>query len=199
MSGKGFSISLVMAMTIFGFAKAEAQQFASLGAAAAPPIGWVQFCQDQPKECENNRLAPTSIKLNETNWRQIVQINANVNAQITPVTDQDHWGLPEHWDYPTDGRGDCEDYVLEKRRRLVEAGFPINALLVTVVRDLKGEGHAVLTIKTDRGDFILDNQVGRIVSWLETGYRFIKRQSDENTNRWVSLGGIDTRTVAASR
>ena len=40
----------------------------------------------------------------------------------------------------------------------MQAGWPRQALLITVVRDKKGDGHAVLTVKTDKGEFILDNQ-----------------------------------------
>src|SRR5579859_1042130 len=87
-----------------------------------------------------------------------------------------------------DGYGDCEDYVLLKRKMLIDAGWPREALLITVVRDKKGEGHAVLTVKTDKGEFILDNQNENVVAWTETGYRFVKRQSQSDPNVWVSLG-----------
>ena len=72
----------------------------------------------------------------------------------------EHWGVVERWNYPDDGYGDCEDYVLLKRKLLMQAGWPREALLITVVRDKKGDGHAVLTVKTDRGEYILDNQTG---------------------------------------
>jgi len=191
-------------MTVFGVAllaggQAQAQQTGSIGASTSPPIGFVQFCRENPEDCENRQRAKTAIPLNEASWRAIVKVNADVNREIVAVTDQDHWGVPEHWGYPEDGKGDCEDFVLEKRRRLVKAGFPMQTLLITVVRDQKGDGHAVLTVKTDRGDFVLDNQVGKILAWKDTGYRFIKRQSDENPVRWVSLGGLDTGNVASSR
>lgn len=199
MKNRFITIILLMASATIINARASAQQVAAIGAATSPPIGWVQFCQDNPAECTNRNGQAATITLNETSWRKIVKVNADVNREVFAITDQEHWGVPELWSYPTDGKGDCEDYVLEKRRRLAQAGFPINALLITVVRDLKGDGHAVLIVKTDRGDFSLDNQVANIVSWRETGYRFIKRQSDENPMRWVSLGGIDTRTVAAQR
>ena len=65
------------------------------------------------------------------------------------MTDLEHWGVVERWNYPDDGYGDCEDYVLLKRRMLMQAGWPREALLITVVRDKKGDGHAVLTVKTD--------------------------------------------------
>jgi predicted transglutaminase-like cysteine proteinase len=174
-----------------------AQAQSAIGAATSPPIGWVQFCNEHPEDCANRALTATTVQLSEANWRRIVKINADVNREIQPMTDQEQWGTPEQWSYPTTGKGDCEDYVLEKRRRLAKAGFPLNTLLITVVRDHKGDGHAVLTIKTDRGDFVLDNQQAKILAWRETGYRFVKRQSDENPMRWVSLGGIDTRAVAS--
>ena len=72
--------------------------------------------------------------------------------------------------------------MLLKRRMLMEAGWPREALLITVVRDKKGEGHAVLTVKTDKGEFILDNQEEDILLWSETGYRFVKRQSQSDPN-----------------
>lgn len=180
----------------------NAQQTGSVSGVGAPtsaPLGYVQFCRDYPEDCTSKTYQPTTISLNEGNWRQIVKINAEVNNAIKPVTDMEHWGTPERWDYAEDGKGDCEDYVLEKRRRLMRAGFPVQSLLITVVRDHKGEGHAVLTVKTDRGDFVLDNQAGKILAWQETGYRFIKRQADDNPTHWVSLGGVDTRNVASAK
>ena len=91
-------------------------------------------------------------------WSDLVKVNDWVNETIKPLTDLEHWGVVERWNYPDDGYGDCEDYVLLKRRMLMQAGWPREALLITVVRDKKGDGHAVLTVKTDRGEFVLDNQ-----------------------------------------
>jgi predicted transglutaminase-like cysteine proteinase len=189
----------VIAAGLLAGTPVKAQVTGSIGNAASPPIGFVQFCRDMPDECVNRSHPRTSITLNEASWRKIVRVNADVNREVVAVTDQDHWGVPELWSFPSDGKGDCEDYVLEKRKRLEKAGFPIQTLLITVVRDRKGDGHAVLTVKTDRGDFVLDNQEGKILAWRDTGYRFIKRQSDENPMRWVSLGGIETRNVATTR
>ena len=69
----------------------------------------------------------------------------------------------------------------------IQSGWPREALLVTVVRDKKYEGHAVLTVTTDKGDYVLDNQNEDILLWSKTGYRFVKRQSQSNPNVWVSL------------
>ena len=72
-------------------------------------------------------------------------------------------------------------------------GWPREALLITVVRDKNGDGHAILTVKTDKGEYILDNQTDSIMLWSDTGYRFVKRQSQSDPNVWISLG--DPRSV----
>jgi predicted transglutaminase-like cysteine proteinase len=164
---------------------------------ATPPIGWIQFCNDEPQDCSVPTMRTANADLDEKRWRDLLAINARVNREVESVTDMDHWGVAERWSYPTDGKGDCEDYALEKRKRLIAAGFPRQSLLMTVVRDKKGDGHAVLMVRTDRGDFILDNVEQKVKLWSDTGYRFIKRQSQENPNRWVSLGNVDTGIVTA--
>ena len=114
-----------------------------------------------------------------------------VNAAIEPMTNLAHWGtMLDHWDYPVDGKGDCKVYALYKRKLLVEAGFPRQALLMTVVKDLEGEGHAILTVKTDRGEFVLDNLNDDIRSWDATGYTYLKRQAQDDPNMWLDLGGV---------
>jgi predicted transglutaminase-like cysteine proteinase len=190
-------------IAMFGAPSAAATEravYVSIGGQARPPIGWVEFCNEHAKECATTASEPRDVVLTSKVWKDLVRVNRWVNEQIKPVTDMDHWGVVERWSYPDDGQGDCEDYVLLKRRMLMQAGWPREALLITVVRDKKGDGHAVLTVKTDKGEFILDNQAEEILLWSETGYRFVKRQSQSNPNQWVSLG--DTRpavsTAAAS-
>ena len=160
------------------------------------PIGWVEFCAANAGECAAVPSAPRDIVLTATAFDDLVRINRYVNGAVKPMTDIEHWGTIEKWSYPDDGYGDCEDYALLKRRLLLRAGWPREALLLTVVRDRKDEGHAVLTVKTDRGEFILDNQVDEILPWYETGYRFMKRQSQGNPNVWVSLR--DPRSAPAT-
>jgi predicted transglutaminase-like cysteine proteinase len=162
--------------------------YASVGANTRAPIGWIEFCVEYQSECDNRRSAPRDVVLSSKAWSDMVKVNAWVNASVKPITDQEHWGVVENWNYPDDGYGDCEDYVLLKRRMLMQAGWPREALLITVVRDKKGDGHAVLTVKTNRGEFILDNQESEVLPWDQTGYRFVKRQSQVNPNMWVSLG-----------
>ena len=114
-------------------------------------------------------------------------INAAVNASIKPMNDYDVYGKDEVWAYPERGVGDCEDYVLEKRRELMRNGVSLSDLLITVVRKPDGEGHAVLTVRTTRGDFVLDNLTDTVRQWDATGYRFLKRQASDNTGRWVTI------------
>ena len=134
--------------------------------------------------------------MSQTAWRDLLRVNRWVNETVKPITDMDHWGVIEKWSLPSDGYGDCEDYVLLKRKMLIDAGWPREALLITVVRDKKGEGHAVLTVKSDKGEFVLDNQNENVLAWTDTGYRFVKRQSQSDPNVWVSLG--DSRPAVAT-
>ena len=160
------------------------------------PIGWVEFCAEHASECKVAASTPRDIVLSPKAWRDLTRVNRRINERIKPMTDLEHYGVVEKWAYPDDGYGDCEDYVLLKRRVLMQAGWPREALLITVVRDKKGEGHAVLTVKTDKGEFILDNQNEDVLLWSETGYRFVKRQSQSDPNLWVSLG--DARPAPAT-
>jgi len=170
--------------------------FVSLGDGARAPIGWIDFCARYAGECDVKASAPRDVVLTAQAWKDLVRVNKWVNEKIKPVTDMEHWGVVEQWDYPDDGKGDCEDYALLKRRMLIQAGWPREALLMTVVREKNGDGHAVLTVKTDKGEFVLDNQAPDVLLWSETPYRFVKRQSQANPNVWVSLG--DPRPTAAT-
>src|SRR5262245_1475290 len=167
--------------------------------ATRTPIGWVDFCIANKAECATTPSEPRDVVLTAKAWTDMVKVNDWVNESIKPMTDLEHWGVVERWNYPDDGFGDCEDYVLLKRRLLMQAGWPREALLITVVRDRKGDGHAVLTVKTDRGDFILDNQESQVLAWAKTGYRFVKRQSQSDPNLWVSLGEPIAPATVSSR
>jgi len=180
----------MVAAAVTGSAEAAIDRplFITLGGTARTPIGWIEFCAEHAHECEVKPLEPRDVVLTPKAWKELARVNTWVNDHVKPLTDLEHWGVVERWSYPDDGYGDCEDYVLLKRRMLMQAGWPRQALLITVVRDSKGEGHAVLTIKTDQGEFILDNQEEQILLWSDTSYRFVKRQSQIDPNLWISLG-----------
>jgi predicted transglutaminase-like cysteine proteinase len=172
--------------------------FITVGNVARPPIGWVEFCVEYDPECKTKASAPRDVVLSQQAWKDLERINLWVNTNVKPMTDMDHWGVVERWNYPDDGYGDCEDYALQKRKMLIQAGWPREALLMTVVRDKNGDGHAILTAKTDRGEYILDNQTDAILLWSDTGYRFVKRQSQADPNTWVALGDSSPAPATAS-
>src|SRR5260370_5058768 len=120
-------------------------------------MGWVEFCAENGGECQGGASQPRDIVMSQTAWRDLLRVNGWVNENVKPMTDMDHWGVIEKGSLPTDGYGDCEDYVLMKRKSLGDAGWPREALLITVGRDKKGRGHAVLTGNTDSGELSLDN------------------------------------------
>ncbi|MGH6763198.1 MAG: transglutaminase-like cysteine peptidase [Phyllobacterium sp.] len=156
------------------------------GGRTSQPIGHYEFCQSHPSECRSTRSSDKPVQLTEPAWRTLVEVNYQVNSAVEPRTDMEMWGHPEVWSYP-EQYGDCEDYVLLKRRILMERGFPESALLITVVRQTNGEGHAVLTVRTSKGDFILDNLESEVALWTDTDYQYLKRQSTRHTKAWVSI------------
>jgi predicted transglutaminase-like cysteine proteinase len=177
----------------------ERVAYVAVGEPTRAPIGWVEFCVEYKPECVTKPSAPRDVVLTPKAWTDMAKVNSWANDNIKPMTDLEHWGVVERWNYPDDGYGDCEDYVLLKRRMLMQAGWPREALLITVVRDKKGDGHAVLTVKTNRGEFILDNQEDQILPWNKTGYRFVKRQSQADPNLWVSLGEPHAPATVSAR
>jgi predicted transglutaminase-like cysteine proteinase len=177
---------------------AERMAYVAVGEATRPPIGWIQFCEERPWECKAEATEARDVQLTKASFKELDRVNRYVNDHVKPMTDLEHYGVIEKWTYPEDGYGDCEDYVLLKRRMLMQLGWPREALLITVVRDKKGDGHAVLTVRSDKGEFILDNQEAEILPWSETGYRYVKRQSQSDPNVWVSLGDHRPTTYVAS-
>jgi predicted transglutaminase-like cysteine proteinase len=163
-----------------------ASRYMQVGAVTSQPIGHYEFCQRNNEECSITSKGVQPARVTDFGWNVIKDVNSSVNNRILPMTDQDIYGKDEVWSYPSDV-GDCEDFVLEKRRELMEKGFSISNLLITVVRKPDGEGHAVLTVRTIDGDFILDNLDDRVRLWSETPYRFMKRQADYDTGRWVKI------------
>lgn len=187
----------VTAMTIvFPTADASAAQSMVTGDYTSQPIGHYQFCKVNPAECSLHTVDRGPAKLTPKLWKKVLAVNARINRAVQPVNDIDLYGQDEVWTYP-EAAGDCEDYVLEKRRQLARAGIPLANLLITVVRKPDGEGHAVLTLRTDRGDYVLDNLSDAVRPFDETGYRYLKRQSTTDTGRWVSIRSGSTRLVGS--
>ena len=186
--GLVLGLGLIAGDAFIGAAAASAMPMTT-GRTTSQPIGHYEFCQQVPNECRaTGNNAPD--RLTQRAWAKMVAINARVNATVAPRTDLEMWGREEIWSYPVK-YGDCEDYVLQKRHELIQAGFHTSNLLITVVLQPNGDGHAVLTVRTDQGDFVLDNLVSKVLDWRDTRYRYLKRQSTANAGRWVDI--IDDR------
>ncbi|NEU11388.1 transglutaminase-like cysteine peptidase [Methylobacterium sp. BTF04] len=203
--GRAIQLSLVGTILLLGGAATEAQTVAALpsgqaideGPPARPVAAWTAFCARMPSECTVDTTQPAFITLTPAIRDLLVSVNRRVNARIKPITDQAHWGVVDRWDYPDDGFGDCEDFQLLKRRMLVERGLPRRAMRMTVVIDEIGEGHAVLMVRTDRGDLILDNKTNAVLSGPRTGYIFVKREGQDGM-AWVTLNGGAAPPVATA-
>jgi predicted transglutaminase-like cysteine proteinase len=195
--------TLKTTLTFFFCVVAAEQAFAGtqrmqIEAQASPPVGYVQFCKAHSADCGPLKRPEQIVKLTDAAWRQLNEINTGVNTTILPATDMQVYGVLERWEYPRLA-GDCEDFVLEKRRELLNAGWPDGSLLITVVRDEVGDGHAVLTVRTDRGDVVLDNKNDRVLVWSDTPYTFLKRQSTEVANAWDLIEDSRTSLVGSLR
>lgn len=167
--------------------------FAQVTGPTSIPVGHSEFCRTHGDECGVYTSSVDVTELNEARWTQLVDINNKLNSSIVPMTDQDYYQVAELWTYPS-GFGDCEDIALAKRRELIANGWNASTLLMAVVREANGNGHAVLMVRTDRGDMVLDNQVATIKIWADTPYQFLKRQSQANAGEWV---GIDDSRMTA--
>ena len=192
--GKLLLLAMAMQLSAWGTAQAAGPAYMHTGGRTTQPVGHYEFCQKLPQECAQRTPKQAPVELTRKLWAAIVNVNNSVNTRIVPRTDMEMWGKEEVWSYPDSGFGDCEDYALEKRRELMSAGVPAGNLLMTVARQPNGDGHAVLTVRTSDGDYILDNLEPRILAWQDTDYTFLKRQSVTNSGDWVSIN--DGRAVA---
>jgi predicted transglutaminase-like cysteine proteinase len=191
-----FAIILGMLMGQAGASEPSGTAFMATAGKTSQPIGHYEFCQSHMSECSVLSRAPSHVRLTPQLWNELVAVNAEVNLSVTAATDEEIFGRPEVWAYPGQ-KGDCEDLVLLKRRDLIRRGWPVGALLVTVVRQRNGEGHAVLTVTTDRGDLVLDNLQPRVLVWTDTDYQYVKRQSEFNSGQWTAIDDVRTTSVGS--
>jgi predicted transglutaminase-like cysteine proteinase len=194
-------LNLLLALSV----GAQAQTLAALPAPtktlvhtgkAEPLRAWVQLCREMPGECGVDVSEKAVIALTPAVWQVLSLVNREVNDRIKAVSDRDHWGVEDRWNLPEDGAGDCEDIQLLKRKLLIEHGLPRRAMRMTVVLEEEGGGHAVMMVRTDRGDLILDNRRQSILPWTQTGYVYIKAEGQDGME-WVSLGGATAPIVTA--
>jgi predicted transglutaminase-like cysteine proteinase len=174
----------------------RAAAFMPVGQQVSPPYGYVAFCIRNPKECQGGTDKPKAMELTPARWAEINQVNDYVNTNIPQIEDEANYGTAEYWTYPNARGGDCEDLALLKRKLLIERGWAPENVLITVVREWNGDGHAVLVVDTDKGDYVLDNKNWAIVSWADAPYTWVKRQSRERPYIWVNANADSFRIAA---
>ena len=157
------------------------------GRDAKAPSGFVAFCDRNPGECRLSRGQPDKIAFTPELWATLEKVNIAVNNAVRPLDDSEHYGITEFWTVPVDGEGDCEDYVLAKRKMLTLLGLAAPALRITVAFNKRTERHAVLTVVTDHGDYVLDNLQDQILPPDQVGYIWVERQDVASRTGWVAL------------
>ena len=167
-----------------------------VGQQVVPPMGFIGFCLDDPAQCEGGTDDPKNMHLTKARWDELNAVNDYVNTNVPQVEDIANYGVSEKWSYPNANGGDCEDLALLKRKILIERGWSPSDLLISVVREWNGEGHAILIADTDKGELVLDNKNWAIVAWDDTPYTWIKRQSRKRPYIWVDLDQKTFRTAA---
>jgi predicted transglutaminase-like cysteine proteinase len=190
------ALPLLLLANVTAYAATFAATSMVTGNITSQPIGHYEFCLRYKAECQVRSKPAPARQVTDHGWDVIRAVNLEVNKTITPMTDMEVYGREEWWEYPVDA-GDCEDFVLLKRRKLLQAGFSESDLLITVVRKADGEGHAVLTVRTSIGDYILDNLVDEVKPWNQTPYTYLKRQASFDTGRWVTIESGKDVPVAA--
>jgi predicted transglutaminase-like cysteine proteinase len=149
---------------------------------ALAPVAFIRFCLDYPQECPKS-AGQSRVRLSHRSFAELASVNRAVNASIRPRRERS--AIPV---WKLDARaGDCNAYAVQKRHELIRRGWPAAALALAVARTRRGEGHLVLTVRTNRGDLVLDNLRPIVVSWQRTGYDWIIRQSERNPQYWVRL------------
>ena len=128
-------------------------------------------------------------------WSEIVAINRDVNRSVVETSDQRQYGLEDYWAIPASVsgrpmRGDCEDYALLKRERLIATGVPEGALTIAIGRTPWGVRHAVLLVATASGEYVLDSLSDRVQHWSEAELVWETRQAPGNLLSWIDISGV---------
>jgi predicted transglutaminase-like cysteine proteinase len=163
---------------------ANADRFLEARMAVAPPSGAKKLCNKYRWACS---FSGEKKNLTQQDLKFVANVNRRVNRQVREVTDLSQYGKADFWTLPNSRRGDCEDFALLKKKELIRRGIAPERLLLAIVLDRKRNSHAVLILRADAGDYVLDNLNDQIKTWQSTGYTFLSMQSPTNPGTWVAL------------
>ena len=171
-----------------GVAYADEYPFMRLGREAfLAPIGQYEFCAAHTEDCAPVPLGEqTRVRITRRGFKELFRVNRLVNIVIKPLSDLENYGEVEKWAYPDNGYGDCEDLASLKKKLLVGAGWPRGALVLAAVYEEKTRtGHVLLIVRTNIGDYALDNRTNDIVRWDRIkDYYWSKLQSAHDPRVW---------------
>lgn len=150
----------------------------------APPSGAQNLCAKYDWVCSTSRQ---NKRFTQNDSQLIKRINRRVNGETREITDQSQYKKADFWSLPTSRGGDCEDFALLKKKELVRAGISPERLLLATVLDRTRRSHAVLVLRTDTGDYVLDNLTNKIKSWQSTRYTFLRMQNPSAPGSWIGV------------
>jgi len=128
-------------------------------------------------------VGPNVVEFDTSVEQELRLVIKKVNKEIVFTLDRDQYGVEEYWNYPSTGRGDCEDIAMEKRARLVRKEFPRSTLrLAIVLHRERLSSHCILTVETTAGTYVLDSFSDLISVWHEAPYYFESRE--RNDGQW---------------
>ncbi len=157
-----------------------------LGENRLAPLGFMEFCLRKPQRCaatDEIRQIPLNAARSE-----LERVNREANRNITPRVEPPPPDKPPWNDEAT--AGDCEEYVLAKRSRLLNLGYPPSALLIAEATIPSGKGHLVLVVVSDQGDFVLDNLQPEVIRWDKLPYNWLMRSTSKNPKYWQAISSL---------
>lgn len=175
----------ISAAPLSGLARTVApkpEQHISTRRSTIAPFSFASFCNNNSAECEIQGSAKI-VTLSPDKMSQLKSINSGVNRAIKYTSDQDD---DDAWEINVT-QGDCEDFALTKRHKLLAAGWPSGALRIAVARTPSGVGHAVLVVSTDKGDYVLDNRTNEVKPWHRVNLKWLKIQSPDSPRKWLAI------------
>lgn len=185
-----FGTALAAGMTLAAASPAYATSTILATKSISAPVGFHGVCSRYAWACSQS--GPARITDSAAMLKVATRINRQINRSVREISDARQYRKREYWALPTARGGDCEDFALLKKRELIKAGIGADRLLIATVLDRRRGAHAVLVLRTNHGDVVLDNLTSKIKSWDRTGYSFLRMQDPRSKSGWrlVMRGGI---------